>query len=486
MHRFHSSKHLIAVVVLLFVGFAVTSIVSYGMALHTLRKEIIEQELPLTTDNIYSEIHTYLLRTVYISSTMAHDTFLRDWVLAGEKNTGKIVRYLREIKEQHDTVTSFFISDITRTYYQAEGVLKTVRPDSWRDEWFYRLKAAHEPYEVNVDYDMANEDALTIFINHKVKDYDGDFIGAAGVGLAVGRLRELIDSYEERFGRRIYCADSEGNLTIHGDSIRTRSDTFLGHPGLDGRARDVLSRSAGGERQSITFTYNRDGEVMHLEGRYLPEFQWFLFVEQNEAKAARQIRRALLLNIVIGVLISLVVTLLIFVVIASYERHLVHAATVDPLTGVNNRYAFDQNLRRLGGVDASSAMLLADLDHFKSVNDTYGHLTGDAVLQHVAALIEGQIGPGDAFARWGGEEFIILAGNRTAGEVLELGERIRGTVAQTPYTDGESTIGVTVSIGAAMGTGSDDGDTLLQRVDDALYKAKDKGRNCLAFSREER
>lgn len=96
--------------VLLVVGFLFTSIISYFVAKKSLSEQIAGSTLPLTSDNIYSEIQQDLLRPIFISSLMAHDTFVRDWVLGGETDSDKMTRFLSEIQKRYGTVTSFFLS----------------------------------------------------------------------------------------------------------------------------------------------------------------------------------------------------------------------------------------------------------------------------------------------------------------------------------------------------------------------------------------
>src|SRR6187399_569631 len=115
--------------VLLVLGFAVTATVNYQVSKNAIRKSIVASELPLTSDNLYSEIQKDLIRPIFISSMMASDTFVRDWALAGEADVDKIIRYLREVKDRYQAFTSFFISERTRLYYQTEGILKTISKD---------------------------------------------------------------------------------------------------------------------------------------------------------------------------------------------------------------------------------------------------------------------------------------------------------------------------------------------------------------------
>ena len=149
---------------LLACGFLATSLLSYFSSRSAIRDGIINTELPLTSDTVYSEIQKDLIRPVLIASMMAQDTFLRDWVLSGEQDTERMTRYLSEVMGKQDIFTSFFVSDRTRTYYQAKGVLKHVEPGTWRDAWYFRLRELKAPYEINVDLDMANQDSLTVFI----------------------------------------------------------------------------------------------------------------------------------------------------------------------------------------------------------------------------------------------------------------------------------------------------------------------------------
>ncbi len=181
--RLVSEKYrlLVWISALLIAGFLATTIASYIVSRDTIRQRVVEQALPLTSDNIYSEIQKDILRPVFISSLMASDTFLRDWILSGETDETRISRYLKEVKEKYGTITSFLVSDRTHRYYYADGLLKTVSEQEPRDVWYYRVRDMKSEYETNVDIDLANRDAMTIFINHRVLDYSGNFIGASAL-----------------------------------------------------------------------------------------------------------------------------------------------------------------------------------------------------------------------------------------------------------------------------------------------------------------
>ncbi|MBS0580533.1 MAG: GGDEF domain-containing protein [Proteobacteria bacterium] len=158
-------------------------------------------------------------------------------------------------------------------------------------------------------------------------------------------------------------------------------------------------------------------------------------------------------------------------------------ASVDPLTGLKNRRAFEKAVKEIeeeaGGL-VGAALLLFDVDHFKKVNDTWGHLLGDKVLRSVAQVLQSNIKGRDIAARLGGEEFAVLLVRATPGGALALAEQIRGLIAHArlrSITSGELVGEVTVSAGLAAAGPGDSLETMLRRADDALYRAKGTGRN---------
>jgi diguanylate cyclase (GGDEF)-like protein len=154
----------------------------------------------------------------------------------------------------------------------------------------------------------------------------------------------------------------------------------------------------------------------------------------------------------------------------------------DPVTGIFNRRHFGEVLA--GELSDTAigvpAVLLLDLDHFKRVNDEHGHLMGDAVLQTVTDRIASVLREEDCLARWGGEEFAVLAPDIDRDGVLALAERAREALAAEPVQVGDASIDLTLSVGAALATGDRrTPDALVHAADQALYQAKGAGRNCV-------
>jgi len=162
---------------------------------------------------------------------------------------------------------------------------------------------------------------------------------------------------------------------------------------------------------------------------------------------------------------------------------LLFRATHDSLTGISNRGVILDSLRREhsrqereGG---SFGIVLLDVDHFKSVNDTYGHLRGDTVLQEVVRRVTSTVRAYDTVGRYGGEEFLIVAPSSGAEGILRLSERVRLAIEATPIKTDAGEISVTVSLGLAVSSEAAplDPELMLSTADEALYRAKADGRN---------
>lgn len=164
------------------------------------------------------------------------------------------------------------------------------------------------------------------------------------------------------------------------------------------------------------------------------------------------------------------------------EMELNKLATTDTLTGLYNRAMSDsilaQELNRAKRYNKNIGILILDIDHFKNVNDMYGHLVGDEILIAIAKQLQNSIRSSDYIFRWGGEEFIILCLEINKTDLITFAQEIREQVSQQEF----ARVGhKTLSIGATLSSNHDTIVSLMQRADDALYEAKEKGRNMVCY-----
>lgn len=156
------------------------------------------------------------------------------------------------------------------------------------------------------------------------------------------------------------------------------------------------------------------------------------------------------------------------------KAYLQDEASTDPLTKAMNRRSFMQRVDALVS-EPKQGLIMFDIDHFKSINDTYGHDVGDAVLREISQLMRDNIRETDLLARWGGEEFMVLSPGADMERTKALAERLREAVASFDFTGVPRQ--VTSSFGVVVRSSGEDTETYLKRADTALYEAKESGRN---------
>lgn len=245
-----------------------------------IRLNTIESELPLTGDRIYAELHQDFVRPVHIAAAMANNTFIIDWLLAGENDRHQVSKYLGAVAKTGGVQRTFLVSENSGNYYIENGVLKTISANSPQDQWFYRVAKMSTDHEINIDTDSVVEDTLTMFVNFRVVDYSGRFIGSTGIGVPVSELTNAVIRYTTKFQHQVTLVDMEGNIVAeHGTSYQ-KGSTIIDKAGLS----DVFSqiqKMQGSDHQTYQY-YGENGKRFYLNARHIPELKWFLLVQKQE------------------------------------------------------------------------------------------------------------------------------------------------------------------------------------------------------------
>lgn len=471
-------KLILLIIAILMAGFIATTLVSYQVSRLSIHNAIVDSTLPISSDNIYTELQKDLIRPIFISSMIASDTFLRDWLLSGEEDQAQISRYLREVRDRYGAYASYLVSDRTRNYYYGDGILKQVSPKEERDVWYYRVSKMQEPYEINTDKDLAHADALTIFVNYRVLGYQGEYLGVTGVGLTVDSVQKLISDYQQRFKRDVYLVDRSGVIRLSGSKQHKVGSNINQNPAMAAMFKQVLQQDASHDGN---LQYEDADTQQLINIRHIPELQWYLFVAQDEQAALNDIRHALQINLLVSLIVTAIVVGLTHIALRRYQDKLETMATTDTLTGLSNRRAFDVVinvfLNENERARSTLAFIVLDVDHFKSINDKLGHLGGDHVLSVVARVIKANTRAADFVCRWGGEEFLIVIKDCDEHNAVLLAEKIRQALEQESIIYKNEQIKLTASLGVAVARAGDKLEPVMERADAAMYGAKKAGRN---------
>ena len=468
------------IVFLLLVGFILTSFLSFSVTRNLIINSARSQTLPLISDNIYSVIKKDLLDPINVSSLMANDAFLIEWIKSGEKGLDEITTYLQLIREKYGYTSSFFVSEITGNYYYYEGILKQISPEDAHDVWYFDFKAKDVPLDLDVDNDEAKNGLLTVFINHRLLDHEGNFLGVTGVGLELRDIAENLAAYEDRYNRRIYMIDHDGLIQIHPDKTLVEAANIQNQEGISQISDEILST----KEEVKILEYKDHKGIKTLSIRYLPEFDWLLVVEKDQTASLQEARQSLWQNLLIGILVTIIISLGVIIAFKRYNQRLEFLASFDELTGLFNRRAFQKLLEREISIAQrygySSSLLMLDIDEFKSVNDQFGHFVGDKLIIDVVDAIRSNLRSTDIIGRWGGDELVIFLLRTDESEAVNTAQRIQSAVEEIKFETSQGAINRTVSIGITSVLAEKiSSENLLKQADKALIKAKKSGKNSI-------
>lgn len=455
----------------------ISSIVNYKMDVESAQEQLKNISLPLSIDNIYTEIQQEMIEPLIVSSLMGNDTFLKDWILEGEKSIKPIQKYLHAIETKYGMFTSFVVSDSTRNYYSSKGLIDNINAKNPEDKWFFNFKKKEDLHEVNIDYNKHIDNSLIMFINYKVKDYAGKFIAMTGVGIKLFDIEKMLYSFKNNYNYDVYFANEDGEIILYTKTLDKRGNIA----NIDG-LKEIKSDIFGKKLNKFEYKY-KDKEYL-LSTKYIEKLKLYLFVEIDKNEYLKKLQKTFIANLVVSLLVTFLIVVIIIYTIDIYQKQLEQQAAEDSLTKLFNRRKFNKefeylfNLYRRGNIKKLSMMML-DIDNFKAVNDTFGHLVGDKVLIRFSDILKENLRKTDLIARWGGEEFTVLFIDTPKEEAIKIVEKLRIAIKEDSVLQEILERPMTSSFGFSELRSEDSQDGLIGKVDDALYKAKSSGKDKL-------
>ncbi|MGB5445220.1 MAG: sensor domain-containing diguanylate cyclase [Psychromonas sp.] len=467
--------NIVAIVTFLLVTLSlIISVVNYQISLKSAQVQLRERSLPLTVDNIYTEIQKHIIEPNLIASMMAQDTFLRDWLIHNEDDADKISTYLETIKNRYKMFVTFLVSEKTRNYYTPEGLLEQVVEGNPNNNWYFNFMKNPDVHEINLDFNEYIDDGMMMFINHKIYDEQYHMIGTTGIGLKISYVNDMLKYFRQKYFFNVYFLNKEGEVVLyeHGvNSLKNIDDV----PELNS-LRDLILTN-----ESRVFDYTRAGEEYLINTKYIPELDLYLVVEAKLSGFTQEVRKTFYFNLLISFFATLLIAFLILQTIKNHHRNLHNLAQYDDLTKLKNRRVFNEELQHFLLLnqrrDSDLSLLFFDLDDFKMINDTLGHQTGDKVLIRIAEIMQNNLRQTDIKSRWGGEEFIVALIDTKLADAKIIAEKLKTAIEQDPLLSKLTDKKVTASFGLTMLNSMDTIDSILSRADDALYEAKKGGKN---------
>ena len=182
-------KLFILVILLLLLLTTVLSIVNYKTTSTLVYNQIEKQSLPLALDNIYTDIQKQIIEPYLITSMMANDTFVKEW-LKSDGNPAKIQEYLLAIKNEYGLLSAILVHDKTKNYYTQNGFLETLHLQNRDNKWYFRFKNSQNDREINIDTNVKIDKALIMFMNNKILDKNKKLIGITSTGVKIASINK--------------------------------------------------------------------------------------------------------------------------------------------------------------------------------------------------------------------------------------------------------------------------------------------------------
>ena len=447
---------------------------NYYVSLKQSKEQLKSISLPLSLDNIYTEIQKNIVQPYLVSSMMANDTFVQNWIKNDEQDKEQIIEYLSAVKNKYNMFSTFLVSNVTKNYYTQDDFIEKVNVNNKDNQWYFNFINDQNIHEINIDSNKKLSNSLMMFINYKILDTNYKLLGATGVALKTHYINNMLKSFRQKYGFKVTFFDLSGNVVLsendYNDYINIDNSQIL---------KPIKEKLISKESNIIELEQNNENYIIHT--KYIKELDLYLAIEVKLSDYTHNSIEVLYLNLIASMAVVLFVIIIMYRIIYKHSESLEKMAFFDPLTKLNNRRYFlaklEDSIKKSTKDKSTFCIVFLDIDNFKVINDIHGHHVGDDILQKVSDLLKESIRENDIIARWGGEEIVILFPETdiTIGKVLT--EKLRLLLENNIKIQEILSSTLTASIGITQYIQNDDTDSIIKRSDDAMYLSKNNGKN---------
>jgi diguanylate cyclase (GGDEF)-like protein len=349
---------------------------------------------------------------------------------------------------------------------------KKVSETNAHDQWYFEFLESGKVYDLDVDIDEVTNE-MTVFINCRIVDESDEELAVVGVGLSMNQVQKLLNTFEVAYDLEAFIMDEEGLVQVHTNDELIETYQVDQDPII----HTVMPKIKANKSSLETFRYRENDIDGYLITRYIEDLEWYLVVKKDTSVLQKSFDEQLAEEFMILAIVILGVVITSTRLIKRHEAKLVAAAKTDQLTGLLNRRGFDyiifDCIKETSHKEQSLCVFIFDIDNFKSINDTYGHLFGDKVIEQVAMFVKKAIGSENVLARWGGDEFA----GYIKGDYSEAKRVLKSLHDSFSTNKNFTSHHITISLGITLSRIIDTPDTIMARADKALYQAKQEGKN---------
>lgn len=416
---------------------------------------------------VFELVRDELLKPLYIAETFASSIDLAATTGTQNFDEARLLRRLEKM-EQDLGLVFFVASEQYRKQYFSNG--RTLDLVEGEVAWYFEAKAADKDFMA----DLGQVGNVHLYYDVRIRGADGEFLGYVGVGKGIERFLETFDRYRSRYNYDFLFVNDRDEIILTSLPELVVTDAYIPTLGSTEWFGDATTSQQSYENEIIEV----ENEDFLISEFAIQELGWrLLLLVPLEARQARITSAffsdALTAAIVVFPLASAIMFLLLL-----YKRNIEKKTEVDLLTDLPNRAYVQRHYDQLKRAGVQLCVVIIDLDHFKVINDNYGHDTGDRVLKAAANAFRRELREEDIVSRWGGEEFVMLIPARSIETGKAIAERARQNLERLDIETPKSHLSVTASFGVAFGSAvSESLAELVAKADEVLYQAKQEGRN---------
>jgi len=425
---------------------------------------------------LFSLVTSEILRPLNVASFMSKNQFVIDYAEQNSIENDYLVTYLEKIAKSYNMV-AFIALDKHNIMIDSNGKIDTL--NSKDVEWFHRLKDL--PGEQFTD--IGNAEDPHLYFDNRIRNRNEEFIGFTGVALDLNYFASKFQEYSERFGFELFFVDSNNIITLSSNKIMKskshhRNDLITRLSDLPWH-QSLIKNGSADKNLTSEVMYTTD-EGLLISQMPIQELNWRMFIVSPPAAEQSAYWKVFIGRFMLFFLIVIIFYMALLTIINYLKSRLIKHAETDHLTQLPNRSHIHWRFDDISTTNENLCLVLADIDNFKNINDTYGHLVGDDVLRIISEQLSQTLRKIDVVGRWGGEEFVMLLPETTASQALIIVERIRKNIAAIsfPISTTSGAFTTTISFGICeLPVKNKTIENFIEGADKALYQAKSNGRN---------
>ncbi|MEM9396239.1 MAG: diguanylate cyclase [Pseudomonadota bacterium] len=416
---------------------------------------------------VYKLVRDELIRPLYIAETFASSARFMSLMESANLDEQALTTQLQAMQRDLDLV--FFVASerARKQYFSNRGPLDL---EEGKVAWYFEAQAQDRDFFA----DLGQVGDVHLFYDVKIYGEERAFLGYVGVGKSIKRFLETFDLYKAQYGYDFLFVNEDNEVILSSLADLVVTDEFI--PKLDSVG---LPDSASPTRASLdSQLIEVNSEDYLISEIAIEELDWrLLLLVPLKARQAQIIRSFATSTFTSVVLVILLIGASLYLLML-YKISLEKKTEIDLLSGLPNRRFLQRRFGQLRRSNTQLSVVIADLDFFKNINDSYGHEVGDQVIKAAANGLKEGLREMDIVGRWGGEEFVMLIPASSIDMAQSIAERARSKLERMNIDTPTGSVSVTASFGVAFGSAASESlSDLLARADNALYEAKNNGRN---------